>query len=183
MPDHNLLTPVRALAVIGSEPVGKIVAQAAATNLTPVCIELGGKDAAILLSDADLTSFASTFMRAAFQAAGQNCIGIERFIVHRSLVPRLVELVKPRVEALRGGKDYGAMISTARFDALEAIVEEARQDGASVLVGGKRGKGHYFQPTLVVGVTKEMRLAREEGEPPRAHDLSSVADALRHFAC
>lgn len=167
--------------VIGSEPVGKIIATTAAQNLTPLCIELGGKDAAILLPSTDIDTFASTFLRAAFQASGQNCIGIERFIVHESLVDRLVTLLKPRIEALRQGKDYGAMISTARFDELESIIGEAEKDGAKVLLGGKRGTGHYFQPTLVVGVKKDMRLAREEGERHRS-TLSAKETARRMSA-
>ena len=63
------------ITFIGSEPVGKKVASAASINLKPCCIELGGKDAAIVLQNADLSFFESTFMRATFQAAGQNCIG------------------------------------------------------------------------------------------------------------
>lgn len=72
---------IRHITFIGSEPVGKLVAKAAAQNLTPTCIELGGKDPAFIMPDADMKSFQSTWMRGAFQSAGQNCIGIELFMV------------------------------------------------------------------------------------------------------
>lgn len=177
------------LAVIGSEPVGKIVAQAAATNLTPTCIELGGKDCAILLPSADVSYFSSTFMRAAFQANGQNCIGIERFIVHRSLYDSFVQTMKGRVEGLRCGPplypgaaergpvDCGAMISDRTFGTLERMLGDAEKEGANVLVGGKRlvhhewTEGHYFEPTLVVDVTREMEIAMQEGELAAAFSL------------
>lgn len=71
---------VRHITFIGSEPVGKLVAKAAAQNLTPTCIELGGKDPAFIMPDADMNFFQSTWMRGAFQSAGQNCIGIELFM-------------------------------------------------------------------------------------------------------
>ncbi|SPO35947.1 related to aldehyde dehydrogenase [Pseudozyma flocculosa] len=178
------------ITFIGSEDVGRKVAVAATRELTPVTLELGGKDPAILLKDADLKYFQSTFMRSCFQGAGQNCIGIERFIVDSSLVASLVALVQPRIEALRCGSwmdevpfgslssasvtaakgqvDCGAMITDARFDRLEWLLDDAVQRGAKVLVGGKRFRhpkwteGHYFQPTLVVDVTPDMPIAQEE---------------------
>ncbi len=91
------------ITFIGSEEVGRLVAQAATQELTPVTLELGGKDPAILLKDADLKYFGSTFMRSCFQGSGQNCIGIERFIVDESIVDRLVRIVEPRIAALQLG--------------------------------------------------------------------------------
>lgn len=76
---------IRHITFIGSETVGKKVALAAAENLTPTCLELGGKDPAFILPDADFNFFADTWMRGAFQGAGQNCIGIELFLVSPQL--------------------------------------------------------------------------------------------------
>ncbi|KAK0560292.1 Meiotic Sister-Chromatid recombination aldehyde dehydrogenase [Tilletia horrida] len=173
------------ITFIGSEPVGKIVAAAAVKHLTPTVIELGGKDPAVILPSADLKYFNSTFMRSVFQGAAQNCIGIERFIVARSILPQFLSLVKARVESLRTGSyldealsgphaakagavDMGAMINSARFDELEGLIDSAVQKGAEVLVGGKRlvsdrwKAGCYFSPTLITGVTRDMRIAQEE---------------------
>lgn len=172
------------ITFIGSDAVGQRVAAAAATQLTPTTLELGGKDPAVLLPDADVHTFASMFMRACFQAAGQNCIGIERFVVAEPLVAPLVAAVRPRIEALRCGSfldetrfgcgagedavDMGAMISGARFEQLEALIRDAVAHGARLVCGGERlrhprwPRGHYFAPTLLTGVRPEMAIAQQE---------------------
>ncbi|TIB81600.1 putative meiotic recombination-related protein [Wallemia mellicola] len=164
------------ITFIGSELVGKKVASAASKNLKPCCIELGGKDPAIILESADLNFFESTFMRSAFQAAGQNCIGIERFIIHEKIYTDFIERMDKRVKELRLGpslkegscSDVGAMISDTRFAKLEELIQNAIKQGARLLVGGKRyqhplyPKGHYFEPTLLVDVTKDMEIFHEE---------------------
>ena len=152
------------ITFIGSEPVGRLVAMAATKELTPVTLELGGKDPAILLKDADLKYFGSTFMRSCFQGAGQNCIGIERFIVDAAIADKLVSLVEPRIRALQLGSfmddapfgrssssgkrakgaadearvDMGAMITDARFGRLEELIADAVSQGAKLVVGGRR---------------------------------------------
>lgn len=162
------------ITFIGSEPVGRLVAQAATKELTPVVLELGGKDPAILLKDADLRYFGSTLMRSCFQGAGQNCIGIERFIVDAAIVDKLVSIVEPRIRALQLGSfmddspfgtsshpttaktkaadtvsrvDVGAMITDARFSRLEQLIGDAVKQGATLVVGGKR----YQHPTWKSG--------------------------------
>ncbi|RYP24154.1 hypothetical protein DL765_000649 [Monosporascus sp. GIB2] len=158
---------------IGSRPVCHQVAAAAARQLTPLVAELGGKDAAVVLDSApprDLPRIAEILLRGCFQAAGQNCIGIERIVAAPRAYERLVEVLEPRVRALRLGleADVGAMVSDASFARLEALVADAVRDGARLLVGGKRyahpdhPRGFYFQPTLLVDVTKDMRIANEE---------------------
>lgn len=162
---------------IGSRPIAHHVALSAARSLTPLCLELGGKDPAILLDDVkNLEKVASILMRGTFQSAGQNCIGIERVICLHKIYPRLVTILESRIKALRvgsalddpNGVDVGAMISDARFGQLEKLVSDAVSQGARCLAGGKRfvhpkyPKGHYFQPTLLVDVTPSMRIANEE---------------------
>lgn len=185
---------------IGSRPVAHHVALSAARSLTPLCLELGGKDPAILLDDVkDLKKVASILMRGTFQSAGQNCIGIERIICLPTVYPRVVTILESRIKALRVGSalddpndvDVGAMISDSRFEQLEQLVTDAVNQGARCLVGGKRlvhpryPKGHYFQSTLLVDVTHSMRIANEELFAPicvvmRAASLDvaiSIADA------
>ncbi len=118
------------------------------------------------------------------QANGQNCIGIERFIVHRSIYDQFISLLTPRVKSLRCGSslssspgtrerpivDCGAMISDQRFDELEAVIGKAVHQGAKLVCGGKRMRhetwkeGHYFEPTMLVDVTHDMDVARQERE-------------------
>lgn len=162
---------------IGSRPIAHHVALSAARSLTPLCLELGGKDPAILLDDVkNLEKVASILMRGTFQSAGQNCIGIERIICLHRIWPRIVTILESRIRALRVGSalddpndvDVGAMVSDSRFGHLEKLVTDAVNQGARCLVGGKRfvhhryPKGHYFQPTLLVDVTTSMRIANEE---------------------
>lgn len=181
---------------IGSRPIAHHVALSAARSLTPLCLELGGKDPAILLDDINnLDRVASILMRGVFQSAGQNCIGIERIICLHNLYPRLVTILEARIKALRVGSalddpndvDVGAMISDSRFGQLEQLVTDAVSEGASCLVGGKRSvhdrypHGHYFQPTLLVDVTPSMRVANEELFAPicvvmRAASLDEAID-------
>jgi acyl-CoA reductase-like NAD-dependent aldehyde dehydrogenase len=118
------------------------------------------------------------------QANGQNCIGIERFIVHRSIYNQFIALLTPRVKSLRCGSslssnpgtaerpivDCGAMISDQRFDELETIIRKAVDLGAKLVCGGKRKQhevwkeGHYFEPTMLIDVTVGMDVARQERE-------------------
>jgi len=145
-----------------------------------VVAELGGKDAAIILDSAykDLPRIIEILLRGTFQAAGQNCVGIERIIANPRIYDDLIRKLEPRIKALRVGSaldapkdaqvDVGAMISDASFDRLEKLIESAVKDGARLLVGGKRlnhpvyHKGHYFQPTLLVDVTPDMAISNEE---------------------
>ena len=143
-----------------------------------MCVELGGKDPAIVLddvSDSDLKRIASILMRGVFQSAGQNCIGIERIIALPDVYDRLIDLLTPRIRALRPGPaqqdtiiDVGASISDASFDRLEDLIAGAVSNGARLLAGGKRYShpqypaGHYFSPTLLVDVTPDMSIAQTE---------------------
>ncbi|KAL6896969.1 Aldehyde/histidinol dehydrogenase [Trichoderma evansii] len=189
------------ITFIGSQSVAHHVAASAAKSLTPVVAELGGKDPFIVLEsaggrkDGDLPRIRDIILRGTFQAAGQNCIGIERVISSGAAYDRLIEMLEPRVKAIRLGPDadMGAMISDASFSRLEELIAEAVSQGARLLAGGKRyahpdhPKGHYFQPTLLVDVTPSMRIAQNECFAPvltmlrakssSAEDILAVANA------
>ncbi|KEY68699.1 hypothetical protein S7711_00573 [Stachybotrys chartarum IBT 7711] len=182
---------------IGSQAVAHHVAASAAKSLTPVVAELGGKDPFLVLDSArpQLSRIVEVILRGTFQAAGQNCIGIERVIAAPAVYDKLVEMLEPRVKAIRLGPeaDMGAMISDASFDRLEQLIADAVSQGARLLAGGKRydhpqyPKGHYFEPTLLVDVTPEMAIAQHECFAPvltmlrsassSAHDMLAIANA------
>ena len=184
------------ITFIGSREIGHKVAASAEKTLTPVCMELGGKDAAIILDDvSNLPQVASILLRGTFQSAGQNCIGIERIICQSTIYPRLVSLLESRIKLLRLGSaldtkdtvDVVAMISVARFSQLEHLISDAVKHGARLLAGGRRfvhpeyPKGHYFSPTLLVDVTTDMSIANEELFGPvcvvmRADSVSHAID-------
>ena len=194
------------LTFIGSRPVAHEVAKSAAKALTPLCVELGGKDAAIVLDHPkgipedpqEMQRITSTIMRGVFQSAGQNCIGIERVIAMPQAYDRLMNLIKSRVKKLRVGNDLdidkggdrvdvGAMISPASFSRLETLIDEAVAQGAKLVAGGHRlehpkyPKGHYFEPTMLADVTPDMRIAKEELFAPVCVLMraESVDDAIR----
>ncbi|KAK8166442.1 Aldehyde/histidinol dehydrogenase [Phyllosticta citrichinensis] len=171
------------LTFIGSRPVAHKVCESAAKALIPVCVELGGKDAAIILDDVrNLEKVGHILLRGVFQAAGQNCIGIERVIAMPKAYDYLVKFLTPIVNSLRSGSalsleakgvtneaiDVGASISPASFDNLESLIRDAVAQGAQLLAGGTRfthpehPSGHYFAPTLLANVTADMAIAQTE---------------------
>ena len=184
LPDvADVLTSHRGLAqltFIGSKPVAHKVCESAAKALTPVTVELGGKDPAVILDDSrtvrEASSIASVLMRGVFQSAGQNCIGVERVIALPGVYDKLLDILTPRIQSLRLGSilhdkptpDVGAMISPASFDRLEALITDAVSHGARLICGGTRfthpahPHGHYFTPTLLADVTPAMAIAQTE---------------------
>ncbi|KZM18740.1 Meiotic Sister-Chromatid recombination aldehyde dehydrogenase [Ascochyta rabiei] len=180
--DHLTSHPdIAHITFIGSRPVAHLVCASAARALTPVCVELGGKDPAIVLddlSDGDFRRVASILMRGTFQSAGQNCIGIERVVALPNVHDRLIDHLTPKIRALKPGSiltaspdtpvDVGASISSAGFDNLEALIQDAVDHGARLLAGGKRythpdhPSGHYFTPTFLADVTPDMKIAQTE---------------------
>jgi acyl-CoA reductase-like NAD-dependent aldehyde dehydrogenase len=188
------------ITFIGSRQVAHHVCASAAKALTPVCVELGGKDPAILLddlSDSDFKRVASILMRGTFQSAGQNCIGIERVIALPRVHDRLISYLTPKIQALCSGSiltaspdtpiDVGASISSASFSTLESLIADAVQNGARLLAGGKRythpehPSGHYFAPTFIADVTPDMKIAQTELFAPvfllmRATDVSNAIE-------
>lgn len=155
----------------GSVATGKRVAEAAAKQLIPVVLELGGKDPMIVLEDAKLENAARAAIWGAYANSGQACASIERCYVHESIAPQFIDLVVKETRALRQGKptaegvDVGAMSSENQLKIVESHVGEAVQKGAQVLTGGRRvndGGGWFHQPTVVTNVDHSMELMTEE---------------------
>lgn len=177
------------ITFVGSRSVAHHVAASAAKSLTPVVAELGGKDPFIVLDSAikDLPRIADIILRGTFQAAGQNCVGIER-VIAAGAYDRLVEMLAPRVRALRLGPDadVGAMVSDASFDGLEALIADAVSQGARLLAGGRRfvhpryPRGHYFQPTLLVDVSPGMKIAQQECFAPVLTFMRARSSSAEH---
>ncbi|RYN51000.1 putative aldehyde dehydrogenase-like protein [Alternaria tenuissima] len=198
--DHLTSHPsISHITFIGSRPVAHHVCASAAKALTPVCVELGGKDPAIVLDDisnSDFKRIASILMRGTFQSAGQNCIGIERVIALPKVYDRFIDYLTPKIRALRPGSvlngspdtpiDIGASISDASYSKLENLIQDAVSNGARLLAGGKRyshpdySQGHYFTPTFIADVTPSMAIAQTELFAPvfLLMRAESVADAI-----
>ncbi|MGV2644181.1 aldehyde dehydrogenase family protein, partial [Clostridium perfringens] len=133
----------------------------------PLLMELGGKDAAIVLKDADLDLAASNIVSGAYSYSGQRCTAVKRILVVNEVADKLVEKVKERVEKLKIGNpleedvDIVPLIDSKSADFVWELIDDAREKGAHLLVGGKREENMIY-PTLFDNVTTDMRLAWEE---------------------
>ncbi|KAL7548375.1 hypothetical protein ACHAWF_011668 [Thalassiosira exigua] len=156
----------------GSPNVGRHVMKGAAPHLKPVVLELGGKDAMVFCDDVKLKDVIPWAMRGCFQNCGQNCCGVERLFVYESISKDFVKAMVERVGSMKqgcplgvGDVDCGAMVMDAQCDLIQALVDDAVAKGATVHCGGKRkasGKGQFYEPTLLSGVTSDMTIWKEE---------------------
>ncbi|WP_329064462.1 succinic semialdehyde dehydrogenase [Streptomyces sp. NBC_01429] len=155
----------------GSTRTGREVARGAADRLVGVTLELGGKNAMLVLADADVEKAAEGAVRACFSSAGQLCVSIERLYVHESVADAFTERFVARTKAMRLGNSlaYGAeMGSLAGERQLEAVtrhVEEAVEKGATVLAGGVARPDIgplFYEPTILEGVEAPMAVCAEE---------------------
>jgi succinate-semialdehyde dehydrogenase/glutarate-semialdehyde dehydrogenase len=162
---------VNKIMFTGSVNTGKRVAEAAAKHLTPVVLELGGKDPMVVLEDADLENAARAAIWGAFCNSGQACASIERCYVHESIAEKFTDLVVKETRLLKQGKasteaiDMGAMTNERQLQIVEDHVGDAVERGAQVRTGGHRlndSKGWFHQPTVVTGVDHSMKLMRDE---------------------
>ncbi|MDF2052293.1 MULTISPECIES: aldehyde dehydrogenase family protein [unclassified Arthrobacter] len=140
---------------------------AAAAGAKKILSELGGNNATIVCADANLEKAAAAVVAGAFGVAGQNCLSVQRVYVHTSLFDQVLEQVTARTRALRTGPkldrttDVGPLISKAEARRVEEWVEEARNAGATVHVGGRR-RGTFFEPTVLTDVPSRCRVISDE---------------------
>ncbi|MCV6584041.1 MAG: aldehyde dehydrogenase family protein [Marinibacterium sp.] len=164
---------VNQIVFTGSVPTGIAIATAAARNVVPCVLELGGKSAAIVHEDADLDAFETDIRWGIYFNAGQVCSAMSRVIVHESRHDELVERaasiarslsVGPGAERPDFGANMGAMVSDAQRDRAEAMVARATQAGARAAAGGRRlnQPGAFLEPTVLSGVTPDMEIATTE---------------------
>lgn len=149
----------------GSSEVGRGISRI--TEMKPLLMELGGKDAAIVLEDANLDLAAKNIVAGAFSYSGQRCTAVKRVLVLESVADKLSEKILKEMEKvtvgnpLEGNYTVGPLISSKACDFVEGLIEEAKQKGAKLLLGGLR-EGNTIMPTLFDNVTLDMRIAWEE---------------------
>lgn len=155
----------------GSDRTGRKVMARAAETLTPVSLELGGKDPMIVLADAELDRAANAAAWGGMMNSGQICLSVERIYVEEPAYDEFVDKLTAEVGRLRQGaddarnpKDVGAMTSPNQTAIVEDHVSDAIAAGARALTGGKRveGPGDYFEPTVLVDVDHSMKVMRDE---------------------
>ncbi|MGY2128576.1 aldehyde dehydrogenase family protein [Blastococcus sp. SYSU DS0617] len=177
------------IAFTGSAPTGKKVMATCAETLTPVLMELGGKDAMIVDDDADVVAAADAAVWGAMSNGGQTCIGVERVYATDAVYDRFVAEVTAQVRELRPGSDdeatYGPMTMPSQIDVVRRHVQEAAKDGARVITGGTDadafpGEG-YVAPTVLLDVPEESAAIREETFGPTL-TITRVRDAEEALA-
>jgi alpha-ketoglutaric semialdehyde dehydrogenase len=165
---------VNAISFTGSSEVGRIVGQTAAGLFKPCSLEMGGKNAMIVLEDANLDLALDGAVWGAFGTTGQRCTATSRIIVHKSIAGEFTRRLVERARALRVGDgldaqvEMGPQINQQQVETSERYTAIAQKEGAGLLTGGQRltgdglSKGYFFAPTVFGGVGAEMRIAREE---------------------
>ena len=171
----------------GSSATGAKVMERAARRLTPVSLELGGKDPMIVLEDADVDLAAHAAVWGAMFNAGQTCVSVERVYVLEQIYDAFVDAVVRDVKNLKMGAgdgfDFGAQIDDSQVDVTARHVEDAVAKGARALTGGVRptGPGSFYPPTVLVDVDHSMACMTEETFGPTLPimKVATVAEAVR----
>lgn len=161
------ISGVDKLAFTGSVPTGKRVMAACAQNLTPVLLELGGKDATVVAEDANLDAAAEGVVWGGLFHSGQGCVCVERVYVVQAVRDEFLAKVKARVEqitvGLQAGADYGPMTLPGQVDIVRRHLTEALAAGATALVGGLDSiRAPYIDPIVLVDVPEDCSAVQEE---------------------
>ena len=174
---------VRAVTLTGSEPAGRSVAATAGREIKKTVLELGGSDPFIVMPSADLDAASTTAVRARMQNNGQSCVAAKRFIVHTDVYDEFVEQFTAKVgklvvgDPMQESTDVGPLATEEGRHGIQELVDDAVGKGAQVLTGGSApdGPGWFFTPTVLAGLTDDMRIVQEEAFGPVA-SVYRVAD-------
>ena len=167
MTSHPL---VKMITLTGSVETGKAVARSAANDLKRIVLELGGNDAAIVLSDVDPKQVANDLLWGAFRNCGQICHAIKRLFIHDSIANELIAELKQLVECLSVGDgsdrtiELGPLNNRPQLERVKSLVDHAKNNGARMVTGGNpiSGSGYFFEPTLVDDIQEGVALVDEE---------------------
>ncbi len=169
--EHN---DVEVISFTGSTEVGKKISKSAADTLKRVSLELGGKNAQIVMDDADLDLALDGVLWGAFGTTGQRCTATSRLILHEKIHDKFLEMLLTRVKKLRLGDgllsttDVGPCVSESQRNTVHQYVEIGKKEGANLLIGGEFAtegeldNGWFYKPTIFTNVTTNMRIAKEE---------------------
>ena len=172
---------VHGISFTGSTAVGSKIAGQAGALLKKCCVELGGKDALIVLDDADIEHAVNAASFGAFMHQGQICMSVERIIVAESVAEAFTRKLVANAKSLKVGDPremgncIGPVINETQLGKIRAQVDEAVAQGAEILCGGSND-GLFFEPTVLGSVTRDMRIFREETFGPIAPILTASSD-------
>ena len=174
--NHLIDSDVNAITFTGSTNAGIKVGQRAATHLKKCVLELGGSDPFIVLDDAIVEKAAEGAVKGRFINCGQSCVASKRFFVGKNVAKDFIELFIKKTSQLKVGNpmsdqtDMGPLSSKESFETISGIVEDAKEKGAEILLGGSKmdGKGYFYQPTILTNIKPNMRIVKEETFGPVA---------------
>jgi len=183
---------VAVVSFTGSTESGRHVAIEAAKSLKRVSLEMGGKNAVIVLDDADLDLAIEGILWSAYGTTGQRCTACSRVIVHSAVRKQLIEKLVPRIEQLRLGNgldetvDVGPIINASQLEKIHSYTGIGKVEGATLVTGGsiaregELARGHFYHPTLFTDVRPDMRLAQEEifGPTLSVIEVASFEEAI-----
>ena len=180
------------LAFTGSPEIGREVMRAAADNITPVSLELGGKSPHVVLADADIEAAVPYIVKALIQNAGQTCSAGSRVVVDRAIRDDLVDAVRVAFENVEIGRgvddpDLGPLISQRQLERVLGYIERGRQEGATLVAGGEQvaddtlPAGYFVAPTMFTDVAPSAAIAQDEifGPVLSVLDYGDLAEGLR----
>lgn len=182
---------VKAITFTGSTEVGRGIHEQAASNFTRTQLELGGKNALIVMADADIETAVDAIMTAGFACAGQWCTSTSRILVHEKVYDSTLERLTARCRAMNvgdpmaDGTDMGPVAGPSQYKNILAAIDQATRDGARMLTGGAPedetgAAGYYIRPTLFADVSPSMALFKDEvfGPVLAATRVSSLDEAI-----
>jgi len=174
--NHLIDSDVNAVTFTGSTNAGAKVGERSAKNLKKCVLELGGSDPFIVLDDAIIEKAAEGAVKGRFINCGQSCVASKRFFVGKNVADEFIELFIKKASQLKVGDpmsmetDVGPISNKEGLETISGIVEDAKQKGAEVLLGGSKmdGKGFFYMPTILKNIKSDMRIATEETFGPVA---------------
>lgn len=187
--NHLIDSDVNAVTFTGSTKIGAMVGQRAASQLKKCVLELGGSDPFVVLEDANVEKAANGAVKGRFINCGQSCIASKRFIVSKKIASEFIEKFIHNTSRLSIGDpmaietDIGPLVNREALENISSLVDDAKRKGADVLLGGEGtgNNGYFYKPTILSGITPDMRIAREETFGPVAPItiFEDEKDALR----
>src|SRR5690606_404021 len=157
---------VKAITFTGSNGVGQSILNTAGSTNKKIQLELGGKNAAIILADADLKSAAKLTIEGAMKQTGQRCTATSRVYIEQAVYEEVLALLIEETKKIEVGVTMGPVVSQGQYENILAAIEKAKSEGAELIYGGEPApnetEGYYIQPTIFKNVTHEMAIAREE---------------------
>ncbi len=174
--NHLIDSDVNAVTFTGSTNAGAKVGERAAKHLKKCVLELGGSDPFIVLDDAIIEKAAEGAVKGRFINCGQSCVASKRFFVGKNIADEFTELFIKKASQLKMGDpmlietDIGPLSSKSGLETISGIVEDAKEKGAEILLGGSEieGKGCFYKPTILTNIKPNMRIAQEETFGPVA---------------